>query len=139
MEIQLDAIRRDGAGKRVDPPSTRCNDAGRETRKRVVNGMHLNRVERRGLGHDGGDRGIRSSEQLPADPRRHETVGPVEVVAGSYDHASFGHSIRKADAAGHTECASDHIALEVQADLAVRCEVNCEDSVCPTWRTDNGS
>ena len=56
MEIQIDPIRRDGLGKRVDPPSTGCNYAGRETRERVIHGMHLKRVESRGIGHNEGER-----------------------------------------------------------------------------------
>jgi hypothetical protein len=84
MEIQLDPIRRDGSGKRVEPPSTECSYAGRETHERVVYGMHLKRVESRCLGRDDGGRGIRSTKQEPPQWRRHGTVGPIEVAAGIY-------------------------------------------------------
>jgi len=139
MEIQIDPIRRDGLGKRVDPASTGCNYAGRETRERVVYGMNLKRVESRGLGRAHGDRGIPSTKQGPPDRRRHETVGPIEVVAGSYDNAGSGRGIRPPDAARRIESAPNHIALQVQYDLAVRCEVDREDSVSRTGRADNGA
>jgi len=36
LEIELDPIRRDGPGKRVEPPSTDCSYARRETHQRVI-------------------------------------------------------------------------------------------------------
>src|SRR5215813_1875596 len=140
MEIQVDPIRGDSPGKRVEPPSTGCNYAARETREGVICRMNLKRVESRGLGHGDGGRGIRSTKQGPPNRCRHGTVGPIKVVAGSYDYAGCGHgSCWPAGAAGRIESTPNHVALQVQDDLAVRCEVDREDSDCATGRANNGS
>jgi len=102
--------------------------------------VHLKRVESRGLRRDDGGRGIRSTKQKPPHRRRHGTVGTIEVVAGFDDHTGSGHDICwPTRATGQIKPAPNHVTLQVQEDLAVRCEVDREDSVCRTRRADNGS